>query len=344
MVAVLSCLAGSVGFRSLLPWPAARGVAIKRAWWEANKDSVDVVLLGSSRVARGYVSSIIEEQLAQAGRPLTVFNFGTIGMDAYESDHLLEWLLSTQPARLAWVVLEPESWRPERPAKIAHLAARDVYWRNSRLTRTALASISLTGAPWDVQLDSAEEQLARYAMRTLNIGAARWWLEQSLDPPHDKEDPTAEAVAQHRGWQPYDEEHGANFEATVAAWDELGLASPFGERLAKLTALKPRPSLLATTNVDAVIAQVEAVAAAGARAIHVIGPSVREKPWIAALDRAGHLSALINYQDPERYPELFDPHLRYDVDHMNLAGAERLSRLLGRDLARAMDRLEQEAP
>lgn len=319
-------------------------MATKHAWWEANKDSVDVVLLGSSRVARGYVSSLIEEQLALAGRPLTVFNFGTIGMDAYETDHLLEWLLSTQPARLQWVVLEPESWRPERPAKIAHLAARDVYWRNERLTLTALESISLTGAPWGVQLDSAKEQLSRYAMRTLNIGAARWWLEQSLDPPHDAEDPSAEAVAQHRGWQPYDEEHGPQFVASVAAWDEQGMASPFGERVAKLAALQPRPSLLAMTNVDAVTAQVEAVHAAGARAIHVIGPSVREKPWIAALDQAGHLSALINYQDPGQYPQLFNPHLRYDVDHMNLAGAERLSRLLGRDLARAMDRLEQEAP
>lgn len=114
--------------------------------------------------------------------------------------------------------------------------------------------------------------------------------------------------------------------------------------MSQLAALAPRASVLAGTNVDAVSAQVDAVRAAGARAIHVIGPSVREKPWITVLDRAGHLSALIDYQDPQRYPALYNPHLRHDVDHMNRAGAERLSRLLGRDLAAAMERLEREQP
>jgi hypothetical protein len=319
-------------------------VAAKRDWWEQHKDTVDVVFLGSSRVARGYVSTIIEEQLALRGRELTVFNFGTIGMDAYETDHLLEWVLSSQPARLKWVVLEPESWRPERPAKIAHLAARDVYWRNTRLTLTALQSIALTGAPLEVQLHSAVEQLSRYFMRTLNIGAARWWLEQSLDPPQDKEDPRPEDVDRYQGWQPYDADHGKQFVATVAAWDKGGAASPFGERVTKIVALRPKPSVLAATNVDAVDWQSNAVRAAGARAIHVSGPSVREKPWIAVLHTAGHFDALIDYQDPRRYPELYNPHQRYDADHMNQAGAERLSRLLGDDLASAMERLERGQP
>lgn len=319
-------------------------MAAKRAWWEQHKDTVDVVLLGSSRVARGYVSALIEEELARAGRPAKVFNFGTIGMDAYESDHLLRWLLSTRPARLKWVVLEPESWRPERPDKIEHLSARDVYWRNARLTLTALRSIRLTNAPWDVQWSAVLEQLARFGMRSLNIGAGRWSLSQALDPAHAPEDPTPQAIDQHGGWQPYDEEHAEQFAPQVARWDERGPESAFGQRIEQVLALVPRPSVLAATNVDAVLSQLAAVRAAGARAIHVMGPSVREKPWIAALDAAGHLSALIDYQDPRRYPRLYDPHNRYDADHMNHSGAELLSRLLGRDLAAAMQRLERDDP
>lgn len=338
-LALLTLWGTTLAVRSLLPWPAARGVAAKRAWWEQHGDTVDVLLIGSSRVARGYVPALIEQELAAAGHELTVFNWGVIGMGAYEADHVLRWILDRDPSRLAVVVLEPESWRPERPDKAEHLTARDVYWHDARLTGTALEAIARTGAPWEVQLAGYREHLDRFGMRWTNLGAGSWWLEQGLSAP-DPEDPPAALIAEHRGWQPYDGDHGQAFAGQLRQWELRGAESPYGRRVEALRGQRPQPGVLARFHVEAVRRQVAAVRAAGALPVHAIGPSVRPKPWIAALDAAGELPRLIDLQDPDRFPALYDPHNRYDTDHMNTAGAELLSRLLGRRLAAVLEAAE----
>jgi hypothetical protein len=42
---------------------------------------------------------------------------------------------------------------------------------------------------------------------------------------------------------------------------------------------------------------------------------------------------MLDFSDPARYPELYDPRHRYDSDHLNLAGAEMFSRLLAARIA-----------
>lgn len=342
-VALASCWSVCGVVRAALPWPAASGLQAKRAWWAAHKDEVDVLLLGSSRVARGYVPAVIEEELAAAHRPLTVFNFGVIGMASYEADHVLDWVLSTRPARLRWIVLEPESWRPDRPGKVEKLSPRDVHWRTARLTSKSLRAVFLAGAPWDVTLASCLEQLARFGMRATNLGRLRWWLEQSLAPDDDEGTPSLEEVARHRGWQPYAAQHSEQFLRMIAIHERRGAASAYGRMVESVRAMTSPDSVLLTFDVASVDEQVRAVRRAGAEPIHAIGPSVREKPWIRALARGGHIPWLLDYQDPDAFPELYDMAYRYDTDHLNVPGAREFSRRFGRDLAALMARIEGDA-
>ncbi|MCZ6508264.1 MAG: hypothetical protein O7A04_09505, partial [Acidobacteria bacterium] len=69
------------------------------------------------------------------------------------------------------------------------------------------------------------------------------------------------------------------------------------------------------------------VRAAGPRPILLLDPNQGAWSGVGA-EVAGGLP-LINCDDPERYPELFDPRNRFDASHLNHAGARLYSRLLG---------------
>ena len=72
----------------------------------------------------------------------------------------------------------------------------------------------------------------------------------------------------------------------------------------------------------------------GARLVLVAPPTVG--PAFAPLPGTGHL--FLDFSDPERYPELFAVGHRFDRGHLNHAGALLYSRLLARELVRALSR------
>ena len=81
-------------------------------------------------------------------------------------------------------------------------------------------------------------------------------------------------------------------------------------------------------NFAALRRQYAAARAAGAELLVVVPPSHEPSPLPRRLAEQGEIAVLLDFNDPDRYPELFRDDRRFDVMHLNRPGAVAFSRLL----------------
>jgi hypothetical protein len=325
---VLSLLLAAAALRPLLPVPDEGGLAAKLRAWEACRDGVDVLFVGSSRVAHGVVPEEFDAVLAGRGRPLRSFNLGVDGMGSFETDALLRRVLADPPARLAHVLVELDSWRP--PARDLW-TERAIRWHDLRLTLAALHSIRIGQAMLALKLETARVHLAHFAMRALNLGLGRLALVRALappaPPPGGAQPPTTEALLATRGFQPYParDASGPVFR---------GDAQAYARAVQGVTGLRSVPRHLELYNRDALLSQAARLQAAGVRPVYFVTPTLRAMPYVEPLQDAGLLPALLAFHRPERHPGLFALPLRHDEDdHLNEDGARAFTRELAEAFA-----------
>ncbi|GJM20770.1 MAG: hypothetical protein DHS20C15_06850 [Planctomycetota bacterium] len=330
-------LAVSALIRWAAPVPHGGGLAVKLAAYEELAHEIDVVVLGTSRLARGVIPEVLDAELAAHGRPLKSFNLSVLGMGALEADYVLDQVLALGAGRLQTVLLEVDSWRPVLPDDELGLRARDVHWHDLSRTRTALESL------WQVRqfsnplqlVELAGIELERLALDQLSIGRLAWWLGEGFAPNADPLDsPTPSEALRLRGHHPYPVAQSDGLLRQQANARRRGEPSRFERLLNQARRPTVRDRDTSTYNRDALQRQIERVRAVGVTPIYLAPPSVKSRAWIATLAEEGALPALLDFRDPNAHPELFAFERRYDVDHLNQDGAE----LFSRELAAALHR------
>ncbi len=323
----------STALRETLPPPNGFGLGPKVEYFREHRDDFDLVVFGSSHVRHGIVPEQLDAELGKRGVAIHSFNFGVAGMSMFELDYWFQRMFDERPARLRWVVIELGSWEPRRPDHRLFETERSVLWHSWDVTRDVLASLWQRDVPdgsrmyrWHVAAQHLELMAKRYA----NLGQAQRLLQRRLRGDRDEELASYVSpaeVAEHRGYRFPPEDARAGFGDVVK----------YRRLREELTSGTPRtaPLPFSTAAVCRMARQLEQL---GVVPIFLIAPTViRGRHPMASSEQVPEcLDHLLDYQQPDRFPLLFQEPMRFDFDHLNHEGAQRLTALVADDLARIL--------
>lgn len=323
----------------LVPWPEERAMRAKYEEFAAHKDEFDAVYIGSSRVLRGIDPQVVDADIEARGRPFRSFNFGLAGMMALESDFVMRELLELAPARLRFVLFEANTWYGgfDDPWADPH-SQRNVYWHTLPQTVKALETLWLSDKPAWERMRLAGTHVETMVWKLVNYGQGSRILARirGTDADEIAAEIPVEEIAQGRGYQPLevltDHNHLQNRADFLAAWDK------YAQMIAEIPAANAAPTTLATYNFRALREQQNAVKSHGAELIYVVMPSMRGSPDPMALHTASHVPVLFHFNQPAKYPFLYELDRLQDAWHPSRLGTEALSHLIAASLATELEK------
>jgi hypothetical protein len=319
-----------LGLDSVRPTDGGDPMEIKLRHFAEHKAEYDLIFIGSSRVYRGFVPSLFEEQVQQAGLSARAFNFGLLGLRAPEAELVLRRIAELEPGRLRWVLVDPEPldlmFRERNPR-----ARRVIEWHDARTTLTVSEMIlddeDMTPA---LRWERLGTHFISFLYNLTHVGEARPWIASSLGlrlPADEVEEflgPAGDGYRPYHGtYQPATEEELEEGERVSKAWDARvrGLARETVDE-------EPLPE----ARLGFYRRLQEATEAAGAQLVLVTAPSFAPRQEILRAARQLELP-ILRFDRPQEHPELYRREHRYRHEHLNDAGARAFTEALARDFS-----------
>ncbi len=329
LIGVAAFLVAGAGLRSLQGPLKAPTLRAPVEAFLAEKDEIDAVFVGSSRVQRGVWPEVIDAQLSSPEREFRSFNLGIPGMKSFEADWLVRRILASNPERLRFLVIEAPLWRPEIVAQ-HDFTARYVDWHDARATWLVLRAIWRSRVPWQTKVALAWKNLRFFGMRTANYATKDrfsatddpvwnrlvlgWGGLQGYQPLHEK---TPQGVRRRRRFLTQQDAFEKNV-ARIRRFAEKGqLAEPGG------------PGAYDQASLEEQAAQIRE---AGVTPVYFVPPVLLRGPDFAALESQGVIDHLIDLRSPLDHPDLFAAENRFDREHMNEKGARLMSERIASEL------------
>lgn len=325
--------------RPFVPWPEERAMRAKYEHFAAHKQEFDAVYIGSSRMLRAIDPRIVDAEVTARGQPFRSFNFGLDGMMALESDFVMQKLLELEPEHLRLVLFEANTWYGgfDNPGTDPH-SQRSVFWHTPGQTARALETLWLSDHPlWErmvlagTHIEVAAWNVANYGQGTRILGHVRGTDRDAIGA-----EIPVEEIAEARGYQPMegltDKFH------TEGRQVFLDALKNYKEVIATIPEGNARQGTLATYNFGALHAQYRAVESHGAELVYVVMPGRSGTPDPVALHAQGHVPRLMHFNQPDRYPSIFEIDRRFDLGHLSRKGAEDFSRLLADSIVDELQR------
>ena len=290
-------------------------------------DEVDTVFLGSSRVMRGVSPALFDARMAALGRPSLSYNFGVAGTRAHDFERQIEWILEQRPKKLRRIVLEASTYRqPIRDGQWMKDLSVETHEAASLPSR--LSSILAEDADLEQKLEVTGYVLAHTLVNALRVGQGprilddwcRRWSGQApsrfvpdadrgFAPLSAEAPPSPNRAEQHRAW-------AANPKlAETLLWHKRRHGLPEAYR-----------GGFDHWSCERQIARLEE---AGIELVYVVMPSHTIHFYGRdGLDEHADEVAILSFEDPDAYPELYRFENWFDETHLGEAGAERFSLLL----------------
>jgi len=330
-LAFLAFATGSALVHALLP------LEVNAAWEElrARKDECEVLFLGTSRTERGIDLPRIEAELGRAGVPLRCAKLAVSGARTLEQDFLLRQVLALEPRRLRWIVLEAGPVGRTLPEQSdfadAHetVHARLLQWHTPRQTARALHSVWRAPLTLEQRLWWTGEHVELCLRNVTNLGALadRW-----IEAPRRARAQTAKDEAWRLASGAGEEAPANRMVIDPSRYPER--ARKFAESLVRLVQEQNAlPVALEEVDAGLYVEQARVAEGAGVTLVHLTLPAGEGSPEPLALGALGRVPRLLHFNDPARFPELFQAQARFDAGHLNEAGAALLAPLLAEALA-----------
>jgi hypothetical protein len=335
LLAAVSFAVLSSAIRPAVPWPSDAGVAARMAYFTEQKDDFDVLFAGSSNIQRGIIPEAFDRRMSERGHPVRSVNLAAAGMHCFETDFVLREALALEPAKLRFVFQELLYSNMGELIGRNAFTDRVVFWHTPARTLDVLETLRRWPASTRERLRLASLHLQHSAWRFANLGQGGRLVRARLGEANH--DPTlCDRIAE------------------TAGLDWLGRPPIASETRARLDFRKRRAewemrvetiehSNAATGSVDRFdlgthADRIARLRSHGVEPIFVVAPLREGTPMFYRLDEAGELGRVFAYNQPARYPELYEWKHRFDWTHLNREGAVRWSRLLADDLADWIER------
>lgn len=322
-------LATSALYHALLPPLIPEGVVEKLRFFEKHQDEFDTLFLGSSRFYYAVSPEIFDNVTRENGVPTRTFNFGIDGMNPPENFYVLDQILKTEPRNLKWIFVEVGDIETKSHADILS-TQRLLYWhdwpRTALTLRKALDPHGTT--KWSKKLNrlwSARRtfalHLSLFEKQFTNVGRAADFL------PVQNEIPALRSSFQlgpngdgyRLAGAPMSPERAEKFRRRLA--QEVAAArteyiDPYADRAYRECAKKIRRL--------------------GATPIFVAPPGLFQSPTL--FRKSPPPGPLFLFNDARAYPQLYDPKVRVDTQHLTNEGSAEFTRLLALELVRSIPR------
>jgi hypothetical protein len=333
----------SLAIKSVDRFEDVEGVGAKLSHVRERRGEYDVLFVGSSRVLMGFSPATFDAALARRGVSTRSFNFGVAGMRPPETYFVVDLLLDEGPPYPEWVLVELDHYLTDVPADMAH-TRRDQYWRTpamaARLLRATIASEAPAADKAErvrLQADAVARNLLslglgqRYVDSALGAWKSRWGRSVAMGPRRDgfrglyEETALEVHLAKRRR---YLEGERAVFERKAAELRECAARGWRGRA--------PRETRAAVDHLEETLARIRAV---GARPVLVVmPPRVGDTSALHEIERNGIGAEVLAFDDPDRYPTLYDPENMFDVGHLKGETAEEFSEILAGRFAEVVAR------
>ena len=306
-----------VAIQRCLPFPQPAGIYQKYEFFAQHRDEYDALFLGSSRFYHHIIPRQFDAAVAGAtGREVRSFNFGYDAMWPPESYYMVRQLLALRPARLRWVIIDMMDINPRLDERNT-TTLRHAYWHDWRHTRMAMEEIVRTVRKPDERWRLLSQHAEHLGKQWLNLGRGADLLGERL-------------LAKTKKWSPPKDWIDAEGFNPGPALGLTGKVRADFERTAERLRGGLRPSPLSPVLHAAMSELIGEIHAAGAQPVFVLSPTLSTRENFTGLPEGAPLLA---FNDPQVYPQLFDPDLRYDAWHLNERGAVLFTDALARRFA-----------
>lgn len=312
---------GCALIHAAMPFPKVLGIYQKWLYFQRNKEKIDVLFLGSSRVYHQVIPKQFDAQVkAATGKEFRSFNAAYDAMWPPESLYNLRQLLAMKPKNLRYVVLECLDIFPDLPEE-ARSTRRTAYWHDWRHTKMAWAGVrDMKGDPlykWEL-VNAHGNILFR---NWTNQGRGAEWLSYEFGVERRKKASRWDPPAGWRDREGYEPEPDEPIAGQELARFQRGVAGV----TKKFPPSEIKPSLR-----DAFTEIVAEIRKAGAEPIILGTPTVLPNENFTQLLEG---VTIWSYHDPNLYPALYLPENRHDFTHLNDAGARAFTDLLAKRFA-----------
>lgn len=324
--AICAALAALHGIDRYADVPA---VGEKLSHLERSPERYDTLFVGSSYVYREFDPALFDAISEAAGDPVRSFNLGIPGMDPPETYWLLDRALALSNRRWRLVLIELDSLRSRvRPAN-SH-TRRFENWHDLPRTLASIRAVAEGTAPRGKKLKDIGTHTEAFFRRLAMAGRWRGLIGIPLSSERSAGN-SPSLGARNDGFVSLDEERATLF-AMRRDWYDAFEEDRYGEKLAALKAgveSEDGESAVTDFEIDLLRSAIERARVHGARVVLVVPPCLATRASLILRAKAIEGVRVLAFNDPERYPELYDPALRFDVGHLNARGAERFTQLLG---------------
>lgn len=297
----------------------------KLAHLQANPDRYDTLFIGSSYVYREFDPSRFDAIVAEAGAPASSFNLGIPGMDPPETYWLLDQVLAARDGKWRLVIIELDSLHSRvRPANV-HTRRFDA-WHDSSRTIAVVRAVAGGDTSRGKKLKDIGAHLESFVRRMAFVGRGRALLGVPAAEERGAQN-SPPLGARSDGFVSLDEEQSTLFALRAdlfGAFEE----DRYEEKLAELRAGvedEEGDGKVTDFEIELLRSAVSSARKAGARVVLVVPPCLATRAGLIGRALAIDGVAVLAFNDPDRFPELYDPALRFDVGHLNAAGAERFT-------------------
>jgi hypothetical protein len=320
-VFLLGLAATCAAITAILPFPNVGNLWRKYQHLTQHKSDYSLIYIGSSRVFHEFIPQQFDAELAGRGHRVRAFNFGQDGMWPPESLYMLRQILKTRPPNLKWVLIDLMAVKGEIDGN--ETSRRAVYWHDLRHT--------LIGCQHVIQVDMEHQRtaaekaalcwkhLSLFVQQATSLGRGEEMLETRLKLKPEKK---AEKI---------DDE---GFEPGGRGPLKGSMLTQFNDLVRKLKTSRAR--VMHPVMREALEDIISEVRAAGAEPIFVVAATMygaeRFRDW------PPERVTVLRFDDPEAYPELYDPARRYDVHHLDPIGAKSFTRRLAEQFADVLER------
>ena len=314
LVFLLGLGLGAAGLRRL----ASRNESASNGLLEhlaAHGADYDLLVIGPSFVREHFVPPLFERRLRERGHVVSAFGFGITSLRGGEFDYYLRRVLDLPMPRLKWVICDVSIDQTRPLEKRNWYKRRQIQWHAPAQFMFMGRLIMAGGGDLEERLVYVSRH-ARHALLNLgNVGEgvealrSGWWTGEERPIP----------------------QRGA-FVPSVWSQDRLEASRrkymARGERVHRIhvkrllklrarEARKPRPN-------DIMRGWRDAIRTRGAEPLFLLSPIMTDGRMRLEVPGDEPLRVL-DFNDPRRYPELYETEVRYNLHHFNSVGAERFT-------------------
>lgn len=287
----------------------------------------DVIFIGPSQVALGVIPEVFDQEITGAAR-LRSYNLSIGGLSVTQIEYILRRYFALHPCCTKYVIFYP-GFEATGVARFPYSMGAIDYFDVTNSVKFAefLASYEQTPSPPE-PMSFYLANISKSALRRAsNIGLGLEFFGPQL--PFDR--PNA---AINERWSPT-----GHIAIDKAPSGDALRAYLTGLNEYRNNAAKVDENLVTTKMLAYVDDVIDLIQKNGAKAIIIRPPSTWQWSYSQSFLRRYQVECpagppLLDYGNPDQYPELFEPQNHYDAAHLNVRGATIWSRQLARDIAK----------